>query len=216
MGHAQAPPPVAGRPGAADRLPSGDEGRQQARRPVAGPAAPRPPPHGRWGALEAPGAELWEVALAAQTASEELARPGPSGRARPPAALLGAAEELARPAVLDNLLRGLMSGEQAAYPCAHLLHLCALHRPACRRLLERQCVPILVGLLRACREEEMLWAGLSLAAAVLRSGEPVRPNEMRQLAGMAGRLRREGLGAAADAEAARLLASLQGRQRYAC
>ena len=77
-------------------------------------------------------------------------------------------------------------------------------------------MPILVGLLRACREEEMLWAGLSLAAAVLRSGEPVRSNEMRQLAGMAGRLRREGLGAAADAEAARLLASLQGRQRYAC
>ena len=51
---------------------------------------------------------------------------------------------------------------------------------------------------------------------MLRSGEPVRPNEMRQLAGMAERLRREGLGAAADAEAARLLASLQGRQRYAC
>ena len=63
----------------------------------------------------------------------------------------------------------------------------------------------------------MLWAGLSLASAVLRSGEPVRPNEARQLAAMAERLRRrEGLGAAADAEAARLLASLQNRQRYAC
>ena len=187
------------------------------RKPAAESDAPSPPPHGRWGVLEAPGAELWEVALAAQTASEELARPGPSGRARPPAATISAAEDLARPVVLDNLLRGLMSGEQAAYPCAHLLHLCALHRPSCRRLLERQCVPVLVGLLRACREEEMLWAGLSLASAVLRSGEPVRPNEARQLAAMAERLRRrEGLGAAADAEAARLLASLQNRQRYAC
>ena len=164
-----------------------------------------------------PGAELWEVGAAAQAAAEELTRRGSSGRPPPPAPLLAAAEELSRDPVLDNLLRGLMSGEQAAYPCAHLLHLCALHQPSCERLLERQLLPVLAGLLRACRDDEMIWAGLSLAAAVLRSGAPVRPNETRQLAFLAERLqRREGLGPAARRGTAALLTNVESRQRYSC
>ena len=149
---------------------------------------------------------LWEVAAAAVELQATL------GGARRPAELEEAVLELVRPPALANLFRALVSGEPAAYPVLHVLHLCAMHQEGCRVLVDRQCVPMVVGVLRAARDEELLVTAMSLLSEILTTTAYVLKRQIDACFKVVSRIEKREQGERSVAGARALLRKLQAHR----
>lgn len=146
---------------------------------------------------------LWEVAAAAVELQATL------GGARRPAELEEAVLELVRPPALANLFRALVSGEPAAYP---VLHLCAMHQEGCRVLVDRQCVPMVVGVLRAARDEELVVTAMSLLSEILTTTAFVLKRQIDACFKVVSRIEKREQGERSVAGARALLRKLQAHR----